>query len=217
MEKLVSIAESRRCMIDCFKILGGSAKLCRTAAGYRGHISHGLNRLQHYLNDLSTKSADGTAASKILKESPAITWVDGCNGFGAVVGNFCMDLDIKKSKKVGVGWVSAKNSNHYEMSAAFSFSLALNYKQMELYHALPFFTYLLRSCLVENCFSKKLMKFLKIACVVTLTFLALWMPWLTSLDSLISTASRLFPLSRGVFEDKVANIWCSLNVIYKFR
>uniref|UniRef100_A0A1B0GAM7 Alpha-1,3-glucosyltransferase n=1 Tax=Glossina morsitans morsitans TaxID=37546 RepID=A0A1B0GAM7_GLOMM len=34
--------------------------------------------------------------------------------------------------------------------AAFSFSLALNYKQMELYHALPFFTYLLQSCLVEN-------------------------------------------------------------------
>ncbi|XP_037898257.1 probable dolichyl pyrophosphate Man9GlcNAc2 alpha-1,3-glucosyltransferase isoform X3 [Glossina fuscipes] len=101
--------------------------------------------------------------------------------------------------------------------AALSFSLALNYKQMELYHAFPFFTYLLRSCLVENCFSRKLIKFLKIACVVTLTFLALWLPWLTSLDSLISTASRLFPLSRGVFEDKVANIWCSLNVIYKFK
>ncbi|KAI9575870.1 hypothetical protein GQX74_005642 [Glossina fuscipes] len=66
-------------------------------------------------------------------------------------------------------------------------------------------------------FSKKLIKFLKSACVVTLTFLALWVPWLTSLDSLISTTSRLFPLSRGVFEDKVANIWCSLNVIYKFN
>uniref|UniRef100_A0A1B0FEW5 Malate dehydrogenase n=1 Tax=Glossina morsitans morsitans TaxID=37546 RepID=A0A1B0FEW5_GLOMM len=122
MEKLVSVAESRRFMIDCFKISGvpqhhaeQQADLL-VAADYRGHISHGLNRLQHYLNDLSTKSADGTAVPKILKESPATAWVDGCNGLGAVVGNFCMDLAIEKAKKVGVGWVCAKNCNHYGMS-----------------------------------------------------------------------------------------------------
>ena len=28
---------------------------------------------------------------------------------------------------------------------------------------------------------------------------------------------RLFPFNRGLFEDKVANIWCSLNVVVKFR
>uniref|UniRef100_A0A1A9VE73 Malate dehydrogenase n=1 Tax=Glossina austeni TaxID=7395 RepID=A0A1A9VE73_GLOAU len=121
VEKLVSVAESRRFMIDCFKAFGvpqihaeQQADLL-VAADYRGYISHGLNRLQHYLNDLSTKSAEGTAVPKILKESPATAWVDGCNGLGAVVGNFCMDLAIKKAKKVGVGWVCAKNCNHYGM------------------------------------------------------------------------------------------------------
>uniref|UniRef100_A0A1B0GAM8 Malate dehydrogenase n=1 Tax=Glossina morsitans morsitans TaxID=37546 RepID=A0A1B0GAM8_GLOMM len=108
MEKLVSTAESRRFMIDCFKIFGVPQNYAEqladllVAANYHGQISHGLNRLQHYLNDLSTKSADGTAVPKILKESPATAWVDGCNALGAVIANFCMDLAIKK---VSVGFM----------------------------------------------------------------------------------------------------------------
>jgi alpha-1,3-glucosyltransferase len=27
----------------------------------------------------------------------------------------------------------------------------------------------------------------------------------------------MFPLARDVFEDKVSNVWCCLNVVYKFR
>lgn len=29
--------------------------------------------------------------------------------------------------------------------------------------------------------------------------------------------SRMFPFSRGLFEDKVANFWCALNTVYKVR
>lgn len=45
---------------------------------------------------------------KILKEHAASAWVDGNNLLGPVVGNFCMDLAIKKAKETGVGWVVAK-------------------------------------------------------------------------------------------------------------
>lgn len=45
----------------------------------------------------------------ILKETPATAHVDGQNGLGMTVGNFCMDLAIKKAKQVGVGWVAAKS------------------------------------------------------------------------------------------------------------
>ncbi|KAL9923577.1 uncharacterized oxidoreductase YjmC isoform X4 [Glossina fuscipes] len=121
-QELVSVNESRRFMIDCFKAFGvpqihaeQQADLL-VAADYRGHFSHGLNRLEYYLNDLSKKSTDGAAVPKILKETPATAWVDGCNGLGAVIGNFCMDLAIKKSKTAGVGWVCVKNSNHYGMA-----------------------------------------------------------------------------------------------------
>lgn len=33
----------------------------------------------------------------------------------------------------------------------------------------------------------------------------------------LSVVSRLFPIARGVFEDKVANIWCAINIVYKLR
>ncbi|KAH8295782.1 hypothetical protein KR018_008765, partial [Drosophila ironensis] len=124
--KLVSVAESRRFMIDCFKAVKvpqanaeAQADLL-VGADYRGHFSHGMNRLEMYINDLAINSTDGAAEPKILKETPATAWVDGLNGLGAVVGNFCMDLAIKKAKAVGVGWVCAKGSNHYGMAGWYS-------------------------------------------------------------------------------------------------
>ncbi|KAH8360589.1 hypothetical protein KR200_009711 [Drosophila serrata] len=120
--KLVAVAESRRFMIDCFKAVKvpqahaeAQADLL-VAADHRGHFSHGMNRLEMYINDLAINSTDGGAIPKILKETPATAWVDGLNGLGAVVGNYCMDLAIKKAKTVGVGWVCAKGSNHYGMA-----------------------------------------------------------------------------------------------------
>lgn len=78
------------------------------AADVRGHFSHGMNRLEMYINDLMINSTAGGAIPEILKETPATAWVDGKNGLGAVVGEFCMDLAIKKAKSSGVGWVCAK-------------------------------------------------------------------------------------------------------------
>ena len=78
-------------------------------ADYRGHFSHGMNRLEMYINDLHKNACNGAAVPTVLNETPATAWVDGNNGLGAVVGNFCMDLAIKKAKEVGVGWVCAKS------------------------------------------------------------------------------------------------------------
>lgn len=80
-----------------------------TEADYRGHFSHGMNRLEMYINDLQINSTDGSATPLILNQTPATAWVDGLNGLGAVVGNFCMDLAIQKAKAVGVGVVCAKS------------------------------------------------------------------------------------------------------------
>lgn len=77
-------------------------------ADYRGHFSHGMNRLEMYINDLHKNSTDGMTQPEILNETPATAWVDGKNGLGAVVGNFCMDLAIQKAKNVGVGVVAAR-------------------------------------------------------------------------------------------------------------
>lgn len=46
---------------------------------------------------------------------------------------------------LGLGW---------DVLGSVAFSLALNYKQMELYHALPFFCYLLGKCVKRGLMSK---------------------------------------------------------------
>lgn len=42
-------------------------------------------------------------------------------------------------------------------------------------------------------------------------------PFLYPLSTLQQALYRIFPFQRGLFEDKVANVWCSLNVVVKLR
>ncbi|XP_062920181.1 dolichyl pyrophosphate Man9GlcNAc2 alpha-1,3-glucosyltransferase isoform X1 [Mobula hypostoma] len=97
-----------------------------------------------------------------------------------------------------------------------AFCLALNYKQMELYHALPFFCYLLGSCL-KDLSSGGLTRLIKIALVVLISFACCWLPFLTSFQQSLQVIQRLFPVDRGLFEDKVGNVWCSLSIILKVK
>ncbi|XP_026479996.1 uncharacterized protein LOC113386430 [Ctenocephalides felis] len=90
------------------------------AADLRGHYSHGMNRLEMYLNELEAGVCDGRAEPQILKETPAAAWVGGCNALGAVTGNFCMQLAIKKAEKVGIGYVVAKGGCHYGMAGYYT-------------------------------------------------------------------------------------------------
>lgn len=83
------------------------------AADYRGHFSHGLNRLPMYVRDIQANITEKAGEPVILKEFAGTAWVDGKNLLGPVVGNFCMDLAMKKAKEAGIGWVVAKGSNHY--------------------------------------------------------------------------------------------------------
>lgn len=122
-QRRVSTKEARRFAIKCF-VANGRAPECHATAmadalvgaDYCGHFSHGLNRLEMYLNELDRRTADGWAVPKILNETLATAWVDGCNGLGMVVGNWCMDLAVAKAQQVGIGLVCCKGSNHYGMA-----------------------------------------------------------------------------------------------------
>lgn len=113
-----------------------------------------------------------------------------------------------------------------ERLAAVLFVMALNYKQMELYHALPFFLYLLGHSFTiatskSNGFTQRLIAGVKnvtiLGLIVIFTFALIWAPWLRSIDHLKQLIHRLFPVARGVFEDKVSNVWCIVNVFYKLK
>lgn len=51
----------------------------------------------------------------------------------------------------------------------------------------------------------------------TAALLLFFAPFLLPLSQLSQAFIRIFPFSRGLFEDKVANFWCSLNVVVKLR
>lgn len=61
-----------------------------------------------YVNDIKKGMCDGNAEPSILKQTAATAFVEGNNGLGPTIGNFCMQLAITKAKESGVGWVVAK-------------------------------------------------------------------------------------------------------------
>ncbi|KAL8597872.1 hypothetical protein ACOMHN_061405 [Nucella lapillus] len=103
-----------------------------------------------------------------------------------------------------------------DLVGAVLFCLALNYKQMELYHAMPFFCYLLGSCFKLS-LPKGNLKLMMLGMVVVIAFIVCWLPFLNDVDTARSVLLRLFPFGRGLFEDKVANIWCSISVVIKLK
>ncbi|OQR88914.1 dolichyl pyrophosphate Man9GlcNAc2 alpha-1,3-glucosyltransferase, partial [Thraustotheca clavata] len=70
--------------------------------------------------------------------------------------------------------------------------------------------------------SNFILRFVKLAVAVILTFSLLWAPFClysssTCLDGLLQVLHRIFPVGRGLFEDKVANFWCCLDLFIKLR
>uniref|UniRef100_A0A9J7XQ28 Alpha-1,3-glucosyltransferase n=1 Tax=Cyprinus carpio carpio TaxID=630221 RepID=A0A9J7XQ28_CYPCA len=109
---------------------------------------------------------------------------------------------------LGLGW---------DLFGSLAFTLALNYKQMELYHSLPFFCYLLGKCIKQGLTWRGFFHLVKISMTVLVTFALCWMPFLSDPKQPLQVLHRLFPVGRGLFEDKVANTWCSLNVLIKIK
>ncbi|XP_045158962.2 uncharacterized oxidoreductase YjmC-like [Mercenaria mercenaria] len=111
--------EVKRFIIDCMTNVGTKEAHASSLAGnlvaadYRGHYSHGLNRLDMYVHDIETGITVSDTEPVIVKETAGTALVDGKNLLGPVVGDFAMSLAIKKAHEAGVGWVVAKASNHY--------------------------------------------------------------------------------------------------------
>jgi alpha-1,3-glucosyltransferase len=101
--------------------------------------------------------------------------------------------------------------------ASIAFSLAINYKQISMYHSLAFFFYILGSCFKKPNVTSKFLSLCTAGTAVVGTFAVCWLPFLSENDDAKQVLSRVFPVSRGLFEDKVANFWCSLDVIIKLR
>ncbi|KAL9181930.1 hypothetical protein ACHAXT_012273 [Thalassiosira profunda] len=130
-------------------------------------------------------------------------------------------------------WKSEQSSFVGPVLGSVLFSLALNFKQMELYHAPAIFAYLLGRCFrrqknnIQSAGGMEAVgRFFALGLTVILTFAVLWAPFAmypraaiasttaahSRLDGIMQILRRLFPFNRGIFEGKVANLWCALSV-----
>eukprot|EP00418_Pyrodinium_bahamense_P048171 CAMPEP_0179174466 /NCGR_PEP_ID=MMETSP0796-20121207/86137_1 /TAXON_ID=73915 /ORGANISM="Pyrodinium bahamense, Strain pbaha01" /LENGTH=504 /DNA_ID=CAMNT_0020877763 /DNA_START=203 /DNA_END=1718 /DNA_ORIENTATION=- len=105
--------------------------------------------------------------------------------------------------------------------ASVLFTSGLLFKQIALYYAPAFFVAILAVCLRRSHSVLAAIWDVGIhGSVVLCTGAALFAPWLASSTPTASAAQvlrRMFPFARGLYEDKVANVWCSVSVAVKLN
>lgn len=103
------------------------------------------------------------------------------------------------------------------------FCFALAFKQMALYYAPAFFFYLLGHSL-QQAPASALKQLVLLGLVVIASLGICFSPWLllppeqgeSFLDPVLRVFRRIFPFNRGLYEDKVANFWCTTGVVIKW-
>lgn len=83
------------------------------SADLRGIDSHGIARLAGYVRLYDNGRLNPAPEIKIVHETPSTATVDGDRGLGLVVAPKAMQIAMEKADKVGSGWVSVRNSNHF--------------------------------------------------------------------------------------------------------
>ncbi len=110
--------------------------------------------------------------------------------------------------------------SEYDTLGAIFFCLSVYFKHMSLYYALALFALHLsrvvnisrsRSLLAATLYAARVL-----SAIAAVTVAAFW-PWLSDTQSVTAVLRRLFPVSRGLYEDKVGNVWCSLSVVLKLK
>jgi alpha-1,3-glucosyltransferase len=88
---------------------------------------------------------------------------------------------------------------------------------MALYYAPAFFFFLLALSLQKKTWSQSILSVANLGATVILSTMACLLPFSLSLDSIRHVVTRVFPFSRGLFEDKVANFWCVSGFLFKWH
>ncbi|ODQ77039.1 glycosyltransferase family 57 protein [Babjeviella inositovora NRRL Y-12698] len=106
--------------------------------------------------------------------------------------------------------------------AAIAFTCSLFFKQMALYYAPFIFAYMLSVC-VWPLSRFNLLRLLSVGISVLVTSSVMLLPLVYSAGRgntilmLQQVMLRVFPFSRGIFEDKVGNFWCATNTFVKYK
>lgn len=111
--------ELSRLVAACLEKAGATAQHAELVASVlvyadsRGIPSHGVNRADFYCTELERGLVDGQAEPVVEKDEGCCALVDGQNGLGAVCSERAIRIAIDKARKLGVGWVVCRRSNHF--------------------------------------------------------------------------------------------------------
>lgn len=83
-----------------------------TFANARGIPSHGVMRLEHYLNRIKHESIKANPNISITQVNQTLSKIDGDQALGHIVAKIATDEAIALAKKSGIGIVSVSNSSH---------------------------------------------------------------------------------------------------------
>jgi uncharacterized oxidoreductase len=81
-------------------------------ANLRGHDSHGVIRIPHYVRSLKAGETNPTPSIRVEHETAVIARLDGDLGFGQVVARRGIALAIDKAKAQGLSAVTLRRTNH---------------------------------------------------------------------------------------------------------
>ncbi|QSE97762.1 Ldh family oxidoreductase [Fulvivirga lutea] len=113
VERLTKFTKNIFLSIGCSESDADLATNVLIKADLRGIDSHGVARLIGYVRLWETDRVNPKPEIKIVHETPSTAVVDGDKGLGLVVAPKAMEIAMEKADKVGTGWVSVKNSNHF--------------------------------------------------------------------------------------------------------
>lgn len=115
---ILTTQELKRITSDVFRAAGAESEEARivadalVTANLVGHDSHGVLRIPEYLRWMEQKLIVPGAHIRVVSEAPAFAVIDGCWGFGQVVGREAMEVAIQKAARTGVGVVSVRQCCH---------------------------------------------------------------------------------------------------------
>ena len=111
---------------DAFKKFGFSAEEAKVISDVLlmsdriGIESHGMQRMYRYYKSIQKSMIKVESKGKLVFETPVSAVLDAEDGMGQIVGNKAMDMAIEKAKKVGIGMVVVRNSNHYGIAGYYA-------------------------------------------------------------------------------------------------
>ena len=103
-------------------------------ADLQGSDGHGVIRLPQYSRRIQAGGINVRPEIRVVREKAAMAVIDGDNGMGHLVVSRAVDLAIAKARECGVGWVSARYSNHAGPASLYA-RKPLEHQMLGLYFA----------------------------------------------------------------------------------